>query len=182
MTTQLTDKIQPWYRHRWPWMLMAGPLIVVVAGLFTAYLAATSNDGLVDDDYYRQGLAVNKVTERDQQARSLGLQAEVMQASDGVQLRVLLSAKPGVALPDALTLRLVHPTRGGVDQSAQLRADGGGSYTGKLAAPLAGRWHVALEDDHRQWRLTGNWAVEKNASLHLPGSAKAGVDSYQPRR
>ncbi|MBS1229860.1 MAG: hypothetical protein H6R17_3137 [Proteobacteria bacterium] len=182
MTTPLSDKIQPWYRHRWPWMLMAGPLIAVVAGLFTAYLAVTSNDGLVDDDYYKQGLAVNKVTERDQKARSLGLQAEVMQGSDGVQLRVLLSAKPAVALPEALTLRLVHPTRGGVDQSALLRAAGGGSYTGKLAAPLAGRWHVALEDDQKQWRLTGNWAVEKNASLHLPGAAKAGVDSYPPGR
>ena len=37
---------QPWYRERWPWILMAGPATVVVAGLFTAWLAVRSDDGL----------------------------------------------------------------------------------------------------------------------------------------
>ena len=44
----------PWYRHPWPWLLMLGPFVVVVAGLLTAYIAFKSNDGLVDDDYYRK--------------------------------------------------------------------------------------------------------------------------------
>jgi len=180
----LTHTNRPWYRHPWPWILMSGPLVVVIAGLFTAYLAVTSNDGLVDDDYYKQGLSVNKVTERDQQAVVLGLQAEVMQSAEGTKMRILLRANSDVVLPDVLKLRLIHPTRGGVDQSVLLHADGGGAYTGKLAAPLAGRWHLALEDDKNQWRLTGNWAIEKNASLHLPSDAKAvvGVDSYQKGR
>ena len=39
---------------------MSGPAIVVVAGIYTAYLAIVSNDGLVDDDYYKQGLAVSQ--------------------------------------------------------------------------------------------------------------------------
>ena len=180
MTTQLSET--PWYRHRWPWMLMAGPFIVVLAGLFTAYLAATSNDGLVDDDYYKQGLEVNKISVRDQTALALGLQADLMQSADGKQLRVLLRAKADVVLPGVLKLRIIHPTRGGADQSVLLRADGGGSYTGKLAAPLAGRWHLALEDDRQQWRLTGDWSIEKNASLHLPSEGKAGVDSSRKGR
>ena len=184
MTTKLTEVTQPWYRHPWPWILMLGPFVVVVAGVITTYLAVKSNDGLVDDDYYKQGLAVNKLTERDQQARSLGLQAEVMQGAEGARIRVLLSGKPEVELPGELRLRLVHPTRGGVDQNVSLHADGGGIYTGKLAAPLTGRWHVAVEDGKNQWRLTGNWSVEKNASLHLPSEAKAvaGVDSYHKGR
>ena len=177
MTTLLSEKIEPWYRHRWPWLLMAGPFIVVVAGLFTAYLAATSNDGLVDDDYYKLGLEVNKVSLRDQAAAALGLQADLMQSADGKQLRVLLRAKADVVLPGVLKLRIIHPTRGGADQSVLLRADGGGSYSGKLAAPLAGRWHLALEDGNQRWRLTGDWSIEKNASLHLPSDGKAGVDS-----
>ena len=182
MTTLLREKIEPWYRHRWPWLLMAGPFTVVVAGLFTAYLAATSNDGLVDDDYYKQGLEVNKVSVRDQAAVAQGLQADLMQSADGTQLRILLRAKPDVVLPAALKLRIVHPTRGGGDQSVVLDADGGGSYSGKLAAPLAGRWHLALEDGSKQWRLTGDWTIEKNASLHLPSEGKAAVDSSHQRR
>jgi hypothetical protein len=182
MTPNLTAT--PWYRHPWPWILMSGPLVVVIAGVFTAYLAVTSNDGLVDDDYYKQGLAVNKVTERDQKAAALGVQAEVMQSTEGAKMRILLRANPDVVLPDVVKLRLVHPTRGGVDQSVLLRADGAGSYSGKLAAPLTGRWHIALEDDKNQWRLTGNWAVEKNATLHLPSETKvvAGTDSYHKGR
>ena len=177
MTTPSAEKIDPWYRHRWPWMLMAGPLIVVIAGLFTAYLAVTSNDGLVDDDYYKQGLAVNKLSEREQRAAALGLQAEVMQRSDGAQLRLLLRAGTDFVLPEVLVLRLVHPTRGGADQRVQLRADGGGSYTGKLASPLAGRWRLALEDEQQRWRLTGSGTIDRDASLHLPGADKAAVDS-----
>ena len=177
MTSPLRQEVEPWYRHRWPWLLMAGPLMVVIAGVFTAYLAVTSNDGLVDDDYYKQGLAVNKLGERDRQAAALGLQAEVMQRSDGAQLRILLRAGPDVALPAELVLRLVHPTRGGADQRVVLRADGGGSYSGQLASPLAGRWHLTLEDDRQRWRLTGTWLIEKNASLRLSSEDKAAVDS-----
>ena len=46
---------RPWYREPWPWLLMAGPAIVVVAGLFTAYLAVTSFDGFaVDPKTYKR--------------------------------------------------------------------------------------------------------------------------------
>ena len=154
---------------------MAGPFIVVVAGLATAYLAVKINDGLVDDDYYKQGLAVNKMTERDQKAVALGLQAEVMQSTDGTHIRVLLRTRPETSPPDVLKLRIAHPTRAGVDQNVQLRTDGAGSYTGALDRPLTGRWHIALEDDKGEWRLTGDWVVEKSASLRMPAEPNAAV-------
>ena len=58
MTLQSNN--QPWYKERWPWILMAGPGLVIVAGVITVWLAVVSNDGLVTDDYYKQGLAVNQ--------------------------------------------------------------------------------------------------------------------------
>lgn len=171
MKRTLSESSLPWYRHRWPWILMAGPFAVVVAGLFTAYLAVSSNDGLVDDDYYKQGLAVNKLTERDQKAQALGLQADVLQSADGTQVRVLLRGKDGFSLPDVLRLRIMHPTRDGSDQTVMLRADAGGAYGGSLAAKLSGRWRVALEDAAGDWRLTGVWVIEKEAILRLTGDA-----------
>jgi uncharacterized protein len=157
----------PWYRHRWPWLLMAGPFIVVVAGAITLYLAVVSNDGLVEEDYYKQGLAVNKMSARDRRAADLAVRADVMRGADGLQIRVLLRAGPGVVLPPALKIRFVHPTRPGTDQTLVLPADGAGSYGGKLGAPLSGRWHVALENDKSEWRLTGDWLVDQNAALSL---------------
>ena len=32
----------PWYRQRWPWLLMLGPMVVVVAGISTAVLTPIS--------------------------------------------------------------------------------------------------------------------------------------------
>ncbi len=162
----------PWYRHPWPWILMAGPFIAVVAGTFTAYLAIVSNDGLVDDDYYARGMDINRTMARDKAALSLGVQADLMQSAQqstqGPQLRVLLRAKPGTVVPQALQLRITHPTRPGVDQTLSLRADGAGSYSGTLKTRLAGRWHLALEDTEHTWRLSGDWIIESASVLHLP--------------
>ena len=33
----------PWYREPWPWFLIAGPAIVVVASLSTAVIAVRSD-------------------------------------------------------------------------------------------------------------------------------------------
>jgi hypothetical protein len=168
-----TSAVKPWYREPWPWILMAGPAIVVVAGVITAYLAIVSNDGLVADDYYKQGLAVNQVAARNQYAEQFGLQADVVRGNDENSLRVFLRGKEGFVFPSALNLRITHPTRSGVDQSVLLRAEGAGFYSGQLSAPLTGRWHVALEDEKREWRLTGDWIVEKQPVLQLPSVASA---------
>ena len=54
----------PWYREPWPWILMAGPVAAVVAGAITLWIAVTHQDALVADDYYKQGLAINRTLDR----------------------------------------------------------------------------------------------------------------------
>ena len=57
---------KPWYKYPWPWLLMAGPAIVVVAAFYTYHLAATRNNpSLVTDDYYREGKNIALQMERD---------------------------------------------------------------------------------------------------------------------
>ncbi len=157
---------QPWYRQPWPWLLMLGPMLVIVAGVYTAYLAVVSNDGLVDDDYYKQGLTVNQRTARDHRSGELGIEAEAVLGGSGDHIRVLLRANSGVRLPDSLILRIAHPTRAGFDQTIVLGSEGGGVYGGKMA-PFAGRRHIALEDIKQEWRLLGDWVPEKQPSLRL---------------
>ena len=60
----------PWYRQFWPWFLIAVPAAAVVMGITTILLALHEPDGLVSDDYYREGLAVNRDLERDQIGRA----------------------------------------------------------------------------------------------------------------
>lgn len=167
MNDRLTSTIEPWYRHRWPWFLMLGPFIVVVAAAVTVYLAVISNDGLVDGDYYKQGLAINQITARDQLASRRGLQAELMLGADSV--RVLLSSGETNALPESLVLHFTHPTRPGGDQTIALVAEQGtrNMYSGKIAGIPKGRWHVVLEDAGKEWRLTGDWKPDEAASVKL---------------
>ena len=172
MIAKNPSPIRPWYREPWPWLIMAGPAIVVVAASWTAWLAIKSSDGLVEEDYYKQGLAVNQVVARNQHAGDLGLRAEVVRGGDGSLLRVFLHGKPGDTLPAELKLRIKHPTRGGFDQNLVLHADSAGFYSGKLNAPLTGRWHIALEDDKREWRLTGDWNIEKQTTLRMAAAVK----------
>ncbi|MGE5469991.1 MAG: FixH family protein [Bacteroidota bacterium] len=165
----LRNDNRPWYKERWPWFLMAGPAIVIVAGLTTAWLAVISNDGLVTDDYYKQGLAVNQSLERDRQAGQLGLTGDLMRADQNV--RLLLNTQAGVALPPAITLKLAHPTRAGHDQMVEMAADGPGIYTGKLSADIVGRWLVSIEDPAGKWRLQGEWKVDSGEPLRLTAKA-----------
>lgn len=155
----------PWYRERWPWILMAGPAVVVIAGIATAIIALRTSDGLVADDYYKQGLAVNQQLQRDHQAQSLGLRAELMRS--GQQLRVILSSAGKEEMPKQLKLKVVHPTRAGEDQNVILSAEGAGVYGGKLMRELSGRWYVMLDDNSGKWRLQGDWKADDGAPLQL---------------
>ncbi len=156
---------KPWYKEPWPWILMAGPAIVIVAGFITAWLAIISNDGLVTDDYYKQGLAVNQRLQRDHQAAELGLRADVMRS--GNQIRLLLATEVSANLPDNLVLKLAHPTRAGQDQLVSMASEGQGFYGGKLAADISGRWHVSIEDPAGKWRIQGGWQADAEEPLHL---------------
>jgi len=151
----------PWYREPWPWILMSGPFIVVIAGFATLALAISSNDGLVADDYYKQGLGINRVIGREDRAREIGLAAAVQFNDERDRVRVLITA--GDAQAASLRLSLLHPTRDGEDQGITLTREAKGVYSGRLVPPHAGRWRLALQDGEGRWRLVGDWRSERSA-------------------
>ena len=142
------SETKPWYRHRWPWLLMLGPGAVVVAGAITIWIAFASADGLVADDYYKQGLAVNRQLAKEDAARSLGLSAEV-RIGGGV-IAVRLAGQH----PEALFVQLAHATRAGHDVRLRLAPAAGGEYSAELPALPPGRWRVVIEDPRGAWRIT----------------------------
>ena len=168
------NESQAWYREPWPWILMTGPAIVVVAGCFTAWLAVRGADGLVVDDYYKQGLAINQTLVRDDTAERLGVHAE-LHFADG-RVRVSLG---DAGVRGTLRLRLVHPTRAGMDQSLVMAMLQPGWYEGQLRAIQSGRWHVVLED--RDWRLTGDWVLPAGDTLILGSRSQAPAGAGMPK-
>lgn len=155
----------PWYREPWPWLLMAGPAIVVVAGIATAVIAVVSFDGMVADDYYKQGLGVNRVIARETEARRLGIEGAVQFNAERTRVRVVLQADPA---PRTLRLALVHPTLPREDQALELLHGANGVYEGALRPPRPGNLRLVLEDAHNRWRLAGNWATHADAVRLAP--------------
>ena len=144
---------------------MAGPAIVIVAGFITAWLAIISNDGLVDDNYYKVGLSVNQELKQRQLAAELNLKADLKLVDDGRGVSLTLSGLPKEALPEALQLRLVHPTRKGEDQTINLVRHGS-VFQGTLAAkPGTGRWRVVIEDHLAGWRMDGVWDIQSQSGV-----------------
>jgi hypothetical protein len=126
---------------------MAGPAAVVVAGITTAVIAFRGADGLVADDYYKQGLGVNRQIARDQAARDLAIAGEVRVLPDRV--RVTLTA--GASLPDRLTVRFAHPSRASEDRVVHPARVADGAWEAPLPGLPAGRWRAIVETEH--WRV-----------------------------
>ncbi len=53
----------PWWKFGHVWLVISGPAIVVVAGFATLWIAIASPDPVVAEDYYQQGIEINKTLE-----------------------------------------------------------------------------------------------------------------------
>ena len=149
-TAPLTAEAPPWYRDRWPWLLMAGPIVVVIAGFGTAWIAFSTDDGVVADDYYKRGLVINRDLERAGRGEAQKVGAVLALAPDGV-LRLELSGMADMAATPAVRARFDNATRAGLDRAANLGRMADGTYAGRIAPLPPGRWLVVVETD--LWRL-----------------------------
>jgi hypothetical protein len=144
---------KPWYREPWPWLLMAGPALVIVAGVITSIIAFRGSDGLIAEDYYKQGLAINQLLHREQRAAALHVGATAQYLPDAGRLRLQMSADQ--ALPAVLKVRFAHATRAGMDRTAIVHLVQAGLYEGTMRLPEGKRWVVTVEA--QDWRISGSW-------------------------
>ena len=160
----------PWYAQFWPWLLIAIPAAAVVAGVVTIWLATREPLALVNDDYYKEGLAVNRDLAKYRLARELGLTARVAFEPAAGTVQVDLAGR--VDEPAALTLAMVHPIAANRDHSATLRRVSAGRYSAALTVPRE-RWYLDLEGVEADaiWRLSGE--IDLHTALATPLSNTA---------
>ena len=149
----LDDDKTAWWRQPWPWFLMSLPMAAIIGGVITAWLATRDADSLVSDDYYKEGLAIRQVLDRDAKAKALGVAATL--DVQGGRLSVALSGNVGKV--SGLRLHLIHPTRAEQDLSVNLPAAPGRPFAADLPPLQAGKRQLVLEPNDRSWRLTGEW-------------------------
>jgi len=154
MTTPSIQNAKPWYREPWPWFLMALPATSVVVGLAFAWTAVVTNDGLVTEDYYKQGQMVGETLVQSRRAAELGIAAGLRLTNDSIRIR-LTARRADMPMPPALIVMLSHPTRAGQDQKSFLKPVGD-AYVGSLQTPASGHRLVLIEDEAKTWRLMGS--------------------------
>jgi len=163
---QATQIVRPWYQHRWPWLLMLGPALVVVAGSYTMYLAITREDAMVVGDYYNEGRAINQDLRRDRVAGNLGVSLHLGYDAQSGKLSGNVRSL-GAPLAGNLRLHLAHPTRPEKDIVLAVQTDRYGDFSVSLPMLELARWQVMLENDKRDWRLEGAWHWPQQRMLDL---------------
>lgn len=133
------------------WMVIAIPAISVVMGAAMITIAVWNHDGLVVDDYYKRGLEINEVLEREARAGELALAANVSFEPSNNRVSVTLSGRPPFEEPVDIKLGFYHATRKDEDRVLLLRRDAHGVYSAPMPRLAAGRWYVSVETD--EWRL-----------------------------
>lgn len=157
----------PWYRQFWPWFIIALPFTAVVASFATLIIAAHDPDGLVADDYYKEGLAINQELGREHQAAALGLTGLVRIDTIKHRLTLTLEGSAGATQAADIELRMIHPTRPNLDRTLRLTREADNRWSAALDNAAPGRWHVRLESAQGGWRVTGRLTLPEQQQAVL---------------
>ncbi|MCH8618950.1 FixH family protein [Undibacterium sp. TS12] len=163
-----------WYKEPWLLLVAGGPAIVVCASIYTGYVAMRGADKVVAEDYYKQGLMINKDIQRDARARQLRLGAVISADFANGKMKLELSGQGD--LPDSIQLSLANAVAGGNSVSEVIRRlpmkrVSPGHYEGdlkmmtNLPVDTVKLFHIKLETS--DWRLTGDWFDPEQKAIQL---------------
>lgn len=150
----MIEKKTNWYQNPYVWLVIAFPLTAVIAGLITIRIAVVSDDGLVTDDYYKKGLEINRVLERDNISKQAGLVATINLDKQSNKVKLLLSANNDFNFPSEIQVSFLNKTRKGFDQKLLATYKNNGLYEAELPELIRGNWYVQIETD--DWRLVNS--------------------------
>jgi hypothetical protein len=147
----------PWYKQFWPWFILSPLLIVICAGFWMLYISIVTSDGVIADNFYKDGLGIETRTEQDALARNMDLQAQLKWIEPNLEVK-LSGAMTGY--PNQLSLLIIFPTQSARDVSVLLNHQGAGIYTGQLDESVSGQRQLMIEpiidQSSSMWRLHAN--------------------------
>jgi hypothetical protein len=158
-----------WWQEPMVWLIAGLPASAVVAGLATVMIAAHKPDSLVTEEHAKQGMAINKVSTRQDKAAELALSARLDRSQDG-NIRLELAGRLA-AFPAVLDLTLAHLSQADRDISVRLLLADRNTYIGHVPDMVNGKRLLILEPEDRSWRLTGEWETALSRSAGLDAGA-----------
>jgi len=143
----------PWYKQPWLWFILAPLIAVFIYASFFMYIAVTTSDGIVKEDYYKVARGMNIDTSKSDAASRLGLEGTLNFDTVTGDINLRLSGML-TNFPQTLSLNIIHPTHQKFDQILILKSvDGKGIYSGSLTAGLVGKRYLSLYPADESWQL-----------------------------
>lgn len=160
--------VLPWYRYPMVWMIVGIPFSAIIMGVIMIWLAVTTDDGLVADDYYKQGMAINRDLHRDALAQEYALSAvlEMNEADNLIRINLVFDKGSLENYPDTLQLKLQFSMHARNDLDLVLNHGQADNYIGMIKQPLIpGKWYLELSQG--EWRLNAAMDVSKQVKVLL---------------
>jgi len=157
----MTEK---WYKQFWPWFLITIPFISMILGGMIIYLAVTTENSMVSDDYYKEGKAINQSLKKSNMARQLNLVAGL--SIDGDTVRVIFKQ----ALPPdsaAIKLDFFHATLEEKDFFVMLTQNAEGGFSGVLPGEVDGKWRLTLTPFDESWKIRRDVTFPNSSEIIL---------------
>lgn len=167
-----SDKVTPWYKQFWPWFLIGLLCSSIIVSSTFAVLSIRTADGMVQEDYYEHGKAINRVFAKQERARELNLSADLR--LDPLTSDIVIDLA-GDTRPDTLYLNFIFPTEDDRDHSFVLEHVRDGRYITQGPDNLRYRWYIQLQPAQQDsdWRLIGEATFPDEDSVALlPGGHK----------
>lgn len=172
--------VSPWYKHLWPWIIIAILACSVTLTLSMVTIAVTHPDNLVSDNYYEAGKGINRSLDRELLAQTLNLRATV--SLDDVTGEASLRLT-GDSQPETLVLNLISPTQPEKDRKIVLARSPAqpGRYVGQLSDRVEGRRFVELlgVENTQTWRLFEEESILRDKDLILGDEPIQGAEARQ---
>lgn len=159
MTSKPIDKYIPWF-------FVAFFLTLTGLMAWFAWLAISTDRGVVSTHAYQNGLAYNQVLEKQREQDALGWQTQLDIKKDTgapAHAEFVLRDKAGKAINDAeVQLSFIRPTQAGHDVTIMLVNKGNGRYVGETPLALPGLWdaHITVK--------SGTNTVQTSKRVTLP--------------
>lgn len=156
---------QPWYKQGWPWFVISFPILTVFAGIATYIIAANQPHSMVQDDYFKKGLAINQSIEKQELAIRKNLTALINAKQDSGLVSIDLQGDNITA--SQLQLVFSHPTQTTRDRQITLDRLAANEFVGQLPELPQAFWHIRLSDQNDSWHLKSRWHFPENSQLHI---------------
>lgn len=163
---QLAEQNKPWYQYPLVWMMIAIPFSAVIMGVIMIWLAVDTDDGLVADDYYKQGLEINRDISRDKRSTELGLNAVINFDNTARLIKMEFEKGQLQAYPQNFKLHLQHATRENSDIYVTLNHGMTNQYIGNLKQSISeGVWYFEIAD--ADWKLNARSHIHAENIIQL---------------